>query len=320
LLGTLLFPALPSARAAAVPVTGLEVVVDDSVITSGEINAKLIQARPSVMARHSDDQAGYEQEMMKLQNEVVEGMVEDKLILREFVKSGYVTNVLEAFIDQDIENMIKAPPYLGDRAKLIETLHAQGLTLEAFRRVQRDNIILGYMKQQNLSDPHKILISPLKVEQYYQAHKNDFKVEDQVKLRMIFLPKSSDTSAAPPKDVGQEILSKIDSGVPFAEMASVYSSGSARSQGGDRGWVDRTIFKASLTAAAFALKPGKHSGVIDEPEGCYLLQVDEAKPAHVKDIKEVRDEIERTIRNSENIRLRKIWIDRLRRKSYVQFY
>jgi parvulin-like peptidyl-prolyl isomerase len=108
--------------------------------------------------------------------------------------------------------------------------------------------------------------------------------------------------------------------VPFAEMASVYSSDSHRAQGGDRGWWARKDFVPELRDVAFSLKPGQHSGVIEMPQACYLLMVEDVKLEHVKEMKEVRDDIERTLRNQENVRLRQLWMDRLRRKSYIKYF
>jgi parvulin-like peptidyl-prolyl isomerase len=311
-----LFQNLP---ARADVITGVAVVVNDSVITRGEILERRDEAAPTVATRFRDNQTAYQQAMMKLQDEVVEGLIQDKLILHSYVTSGYVTNVVEAFIDDEIQRRIKEQ-YYGDRTRLILSLHAKGQTYEMYRREQREKIIIEIMNQQNISNPHKILISPLKIEQYYQAHMDEFKMDDQVKLRMIILTNAPGAEPAAARRLGEEILRKIDSGVPFAEMAAVYSAGYQRSEGGDRGWVDRAYLKKSLTAVAFSLKPGQHSGVVEEPEGCYILMVEDAKSAHVKEMKEVRDDIERTLRNKENLRLHQLWIDRLKRKSYINYY
>ena len=300
-------------------VTAVAVVVNDSVITQGEIDANLAEGYPTLARMYGNNQPQLKLELHKLNDEIIESMVENKLILHDFVSSGYVTNVLEAFIDDRIQETIQQK-YYGDRARLIKSLHAEGLTYESWRRAQREQWIIRVMKEQNGSHPSKILISPLKIEQYYGSHMDEFKMDDQVKVRMIVLPETPDSPPGSVKKLGEEILTKIDSGVSFAEMAYVYSAGSQRALGGDRGWVDRNLFKPSLTTAAFALKPGQHSGVIEEPEACYLLMVEDAKPAHVKEMKEVRDDIERTLRNKENIRLRQLWLERLRRKTYIKYY
>ena len=307
----------PAARADVV--TAVAVVVNDSVVTLGEIEAAVAQAYPTLNNLYGTDQTRLQLEVKKLNDEVVESMIEDKLILHDFVSSGYVTNVLEAFIDDRINETIQQK-YYGDRARLIRSLYAEGLTYEQWRRSQREQWIIRVMKEQNSSHPSKILISPLKIEEYYDARKNEFKMDDQVKVRLIVLPQAADAAPGSAKKLAEEILAKIDSGTPFAEMAAVYSAGAQRAEGGERSWVKRNFFKPSLDKVAFSLKPGEHSGVIEEPEACYLMMVEDFKPAHTKTLEEVRDEITRTLLSQENERLFKRWIERLKRKSFVNYY
>jgi parvulin-like peptidyl-prolyl isomerase len=321
LLGLLVAGALllRSWAARAALLTAVSVAVNDSVITLGEIRSRATPLAVTAAKAHGDDDAAFSVEMQKFSDQVMKQMVEDKLVLHEFVTSGYMTNLLESFIDDQIQESIRTEFY-GDRARLIQTLHEQGLTYEEYRRSKRERIIIEAMNRENISAFRKIFISPLKVDQYYQAHKDDYKMKDQIKLRMITLPQTPDTPPGSAKRLAEEVLAKIDSGVPFTEMASVYTSGSQRAEGGDRGWIDRTSLKPSLTDVAFSLKPGQHSGVIEQPEACYLMMVEDVKPAHVKELSEVREEIERTLRNDESLRLRKLWIERLERKSYVRYY
>jgi parvulin-like peptidyl-prolyl isomerase len=300
-------------------VTAVAAVVNDSVITLGEIDTE-VSGPAQIMAKAAgNDHLRFETELAKLRDEAFEQSIENKLILHEFVSSGYVTNILEAFIDDRIRETIQHD-YYGDRARLIRTLRERGLTYEMFRRQEREKFIIQYMNYQNNSNLRRIIISPLKIEKYYQSHGDEFKKDDEVKIRMIVLPQSPDGPAGAAKQLGEEILAKIDSGIPFAEMASVYSSGSQRAEGGDRGWVDRKYFKPELADIAFSLKAGQHSGVIEQPEACYLMLVEDVKSAHVKDLSEVRTDIEHTIRDQESVRLRQLWIDRLKRKSFIRFY
>ncbi|HEX3719265.1 MAG TPA: peptidyl-prolyl cis-trans isomerase [Verrucomicrobiae bacterium] len=300
-------------------VTGISVVVDNSVITYAEIEDGVRPRVATALHMYGNDPQKYDDQVRKLESQEIERLVEDKLIVHEFTAAGYTTNVLEAFIDDRIHKEIQQD-YYGDRARLIKTLEAQGKTYEMFRRGEREKFIIEYMNYQNSSNPHKILISPLKIEQYYTAHKDDFKVDDQIHLRMIVITNGPDDAPEMARKVAEEIEAKIDSGVPFAEMAGVYSAGSQRAEGGDRGWVDRTYYKAELSKEAFALKPGHHSGVIELPEACYLMMVDESRPAHIRPLSEVRDDIERTLKDQENLRLRKEWIERLKRKSFIEYY
>ena len=300
-------------------VSGISVVVNDAVITYAEIEAEVEKGAGAAAKMYSTDPQKYDQEIQRLRSQGIELLVEDKLILHEFTAAAYATNVLEAFIDDTINDKIHRD-YFDDRTRLIQTLQAQNKTYEDYRREQREEFIIRYMKSQNNSSLHKILISPLKIQEYYDAHKEDYKVEDQVHLRMIVIPQEKDDPAGSAKMMGEEILSKIDAGVPFAEMAGVNSSGAQRSEGGDRGWVSRTDYKPELSSVMFSLKAGQHSGVIDLPEACYLMMAEDTRPAHIKAESEVRDDIERILSFQERDKLYKQWIERLKRKSFISYY
>ena len=181
-----------------------------------------------------------------------------------------------------------------------------------------DQYIVSALRAKNMA-PDKIIISPYKVETYYLAHQDDFKVEDQVKLRMIVLSRTSgdDTNAAV---LAAEILAKIKEGATFAEMATVYSQGSQRGQGGDWGWVERSVLRKELADVAFQQKPGQISDVIETPEACYLMLVEQKRPAHVKPLNEVRDEVEVTLRTQAQKQLEQQWIVKLKAKTFIRLF
>jgi parvulin-like peptidyl-prolyl isomerase len=133
---------------------------------------------------------------------------------------------------------------------------------------------------------------------------------------MIFLDKSKHEAG---DKLAKEINTKLDEGISFAEMATVYSDESQASQGGDRGWVERKKLRPELDAVAFSLKAGQRSGVIEQPEGYYLILVEEIHAAHIKPLDDVRGDIERNLTVTENARLRDKWISRLRAKSFVRY-
>ena len=103
-------------------------------------------------------------------------------------------------------------------------------------------------------------------------------------------------------------------------MATVYSDESQASQGGDRGWVERKKLRPELDAVAFSLKPGQRSSVIEQPEGYYLMLIEEIHATHIKSLDEVRGDIDRNLMVIENNRLRDKWISRLRAKSFVRYF
>ena len=295
------------------PPSGIFAIVDDVVITYDQVLNAVAPVEEIVRQQYATKPELYQQRMAELIRNSSDTLVEEQLILRDFDRSGY--NLPESFIEDEIQRRIKDS--YTDRRGLTKTLQAQGITFETFRKRIHDEIILGFMMQKNIAQ--NLIISPHKIELYYTQNQDKYKMEDQIKLRMIVINKSKD-SPDTAKKLAQEILVKLNAGAPFAEMASVYSEGSQRSQGGDWRWADRSTLRKELADTAFSLRPGQRSGVIETEEACWLMEVEDARTAHVKPLSEVRDEIEKTLVSAERARLRKKWIDRLKTKTFVRTF
>jgi hypothetical protein len=50
------------------------------------------------------------------------------------------------------------------------------------------------------------------------------------------------------------------------------------------------------------------------------MVVEQTRPAHVKPLNKVRDDIEATLRAQEQSRLEKQWIDGLKKKTFIRYF
>ncbi|MBI2948645.1 MAG: SurA N-terminal domain-containing protein [Verrucomicrobia bacterium] len=289
--------------------------VNDAVITYRDVQNRVAQDIEFLQRQYRTQPDVLNQRIDALVRTNIEELVEEQLILHEFKTAGY--NLPESYIDDEIDKDIRST--YTDRATLTKSLQAQGLTYEAYRTKLRERFILRAMWQHNV--PRDPLVSPHKIELYWIQNRDKFRVEDEVKLRMIVLTNRPNDRLYSPKKLSREILSKIKEGAPFAEMARIYSQGSQSNEGGDWNWVQRSVLRQDLAQIAFTLKPGDLSDVIESPDGsCYLMLVEGARRAHIKPLPEVRDEIEAALKAEETKRLRSKWIQRLRDKSFVVIY
>ena len=103
-------------------------------------------------------------------------------------------------------------------------------------------------------------------------------------------------------------------------MARSYSEGAQRAEGGLIDWLDLSAIDKSLAAELEHLKPGEDSGVIETSNAYILLHLEEHRPAHVRPLNEVRDEIERDLIRQERQRALDKWHGRLRDKTYIQSF
>jgi peptidyl-prolyl cis-trans isomerase SurA len=292
---------------------GISAIVHDAIITHQQIENYSMAGAEQLQRQFYNQPEKLDQELLKLQQDNMERLVQDRLILHEFETSGYTNNLPESIIDQELEESIRKK-FSDNRITFTKTLQAEGLTYEQYRKQFRENLIIEAMQYKNVFG--EIIISPHKVEAYYLQHTNDFMVEDQVKLRMIVLSKSADDNGQS-RRLADEIESKLKEGASFGEMASVYSQGSQRNEGA---WFENSKLRKELAEAAKPLKPGQRSGIIETPEAVYLMLVEDKRAAYVRPLAEVRDEIEGALLKEEHNRLQKQWIDRLRRKTYVRYF
>ncbi len=294
---------------------GIAAKVNGKIITQEEIASAIsVDDRQLLLRQYGRQTALLEEKQRQLQQDALDQLVERELILHEFETAGY--QLPESVIDEYMRGIIRER--FGDELNLVKELQLKGRTKESFRREIRADYIVQAMRQKNVSA--SVLVSPYKIETYYEQNTNQFRVEDQIRLRMIFVANTPTRTPQVTRELAEEILAKIEGGASFKEMAAVYSDGAQRVEAGDWGWIEPSKLNEDLVKVAEKLKPGEHSGVIELSNGCYLMLVEEFRAEHIRSLGEVRDEIEKTLLLQERQRLYKQWIERLKAKSYVSYY
>jgi peptidyl-prolyl cis-trans isomerase D len=138
-------------------------------------------------------------------------------------------------------------------------------------------------------------ISDADVQAYYNAHRDQYQVKEQVKVRhiLIAVPAGADAKTdAAGKAKAEDILKQIKAGGNFADLASKNSDDpGSKTQGGELGWLDRGKTVPEFDKVAFTLAPGQTSDLVKTQFGYHILQVEEKKTAHLRPISEVKAEI-----------------------------
>jgi parvulin-like peptidyl-prolyl isomerase len=271
-------------RAASETVNGIVAVVHDSVVTLGEVDIMTLPAQEVLVRQYRSQPELYLKKVSDARNDNLEQLLERQLILCDFNstfsqadRQALIDKEINKEVDQELEAEIRSR-YSGNRMTLIQTLQAQGITLERHRQQIHDRIIISWLRQKNISS--ELIVSPHRVEVYYQAHREEFKVQEEVKLRMIVLKSPGDNEASRTERLTEDILTKLKEGATFTEMATIHSEGSQRGQGGDLGWQEVARLNKHLGDTAASLQAGQHSGVLSRSAGddYWVLQYDKGVP------------------------------------------
>lgn len=294
---------------------GIAAVAEGKIITVDDIRREIAPMVPELQ-RNARNERDFNQRLEALQDDTIQQLIDRVLIVKDFysdekrrIPSSYVDNA----VDENIINQFE-----GDRSKFLAYLRSRGLTLREYRREVEEDIIYNYMRGQKRKSA--TIVSPVKVQEFYEENKQEFYQEDSVKLRLIQFQRKDGRTDRDLIALAARVQARIDVGQDFDEIAKEVSEDSRRSRGGDWGWLDRSGLKPEFSDPLFKLAEGETTHPIILPEGVFLLHAEERKYAGIQAIDSVREQIERILISREARRAQEAWLERLRRNSYVKLY
>jgi peptidyl-prolyl cis-trans isomerase SurA len=239
-------------------------VVDNEIITESELDfqTNLLASR-----------YGVSPDSPELRKQTLNSMIEEKLAYAQAnIDSITVTDdEVEKRIDYQINLFIQQ---YGSKER-VEQVY--GMSIEKIKHELRDdvrkNLMVQKLREKNFGN---IEATRRDVEEFFNKFKDSLGViPEKVKIAHIYRsPRTSKETKEKARKFAQAILDSIKNGADFAEMAKKYSEdpGSAK-EGGDLGFVKRGVFYPEFEAAAFALKPGEISDVVESPVGFHIIQL-----------------------------------------------
>ena len=139
------------------------------------------------------------------------------------------------------------------------------------------------------------------IRKYYGEHQTEFGTAEQRHAAHILIAVPAQASEADKKaarEKAESILQQVkQSPAKFAELAKKYSAdpGSA-ANGGDLGLFGRGMMVKPFEDAAFSLKPGEISGVVQSDFGFHIIKLLEVKAARIPPLEEVKGNIVQKIK------------------------
>jgi parvulin-like peptidyl-prolyl isomerase len=299
---------------------GIAAIVNDDIVTISQLR-ELTRAREMAM-REMFSGEDLTREVAKMRESALQDLIDRQLIIQEFRKREF--NIPEHVVDDRIRSIIMQE-FGGDRQAFIRTLQAQGYSLNRFRELERDKIIVQAMRQANAKED--FIITPKQVQAFYDRNKGAYTTPEEIRLRMIVLREGSSESMldsdlpieGDKRAMAQEIRDKLVGGADFARMAAMYSEDPSTADiGGDWGWIQRDTLNAELTRAAFSLGAGQISPVVQLGDSYYIMLVEERKSASVKPLAEVKEQIEMNLLQEERAKAQERWMKTLRQNAFIR--
>ncbi len=209
----------------------------------------------------------------ELKKRVLNSMIEDKLVYAQADIDSI--KISEEEINQRIEYQINVFTQQYGSIEKIEQVY--GMSLSKIKRELRDDVKKNLMVQKIQQKKFgNVNATRREVERFYYQFKDSLGIiPEKVRIAHIFRkPEASKETIKKYYDFANAIRDSIINGADFAIMAKKYSEDPASaSKGGDLGFVKKGVFYPEFEAAAFALKVGEVSPVIETPVGLHIIQL-----------------------------------------------
>jgi len=250
----------------AAPVDGIEVVVNDDVITHDELDKRVIS-----VTRMLQRQKTALPEKGVLARQVLERMIMEMLQAQYAKESGL--RIDDAQLDKTIQRIAqqnKFPTVAAFRAKLEE----EGTDFKEFREEIRNEIISVRLREREVDS--KLVISENDVDNYLsnQARQEGKGEELQLAHILVVVPEQASSDKIQSyRSRADQALAKLHGGAPFAQVAAGYSDAQDALKGGELGWRPADRLPPLFAEALQKMKPGDVSAVLRSPSGFHIVKL-----------------------------------------------
>lgn len=203
-----------------------------------------------------------------------------------------------------------------------QALEQQQITVEQLRADTRPELTVDKMLQDELAS--KVAVNPAQVSDFYQKNPDKFQQSERVRASHILIPVPPNADAAAKQQArtqAEAVLKDVKAGKDFAALARQASQdpGSAPNAG-DLGFFERGQMVGPFEQAAFSLKPGETSELVETQFGFHIIKVVDKQPSRAVPLDEVRPQIEQVLEGQNRQQQAQAFVETLKAKGKVEIY
>lgn len=264
------------------------VKVNDSVLTGSEFSKILVR-------KFTEQDIKYPKE--EIISVLKKQIVEDFIIQSIFNNYAEENNLLvkKEFLDEEFNSFVSKYP---DKDSFEIFLNESGQNKAAFRLLLKDQILRDLVKT-DLFKKNEFTVDQASIATYYNQNKDQFKSEDQIKIKQIVFESEED---------GVKVLEllKKDKNKNFESFAEKYSLGPEKVNGGDLGWINISSFPAFEEASKSSI--GEVTDIIKSENGYHIFKIVDKRKASIKTLAEAEDIIKTQLLNNKKTEFLNTWI------------
>jgi peptidyl-prolyl cis-trans isomerase SurA len=326
ILSTALFSATVAAQLAPpkrpsgpVEVNGIAGKVNGRVITNNQISFMLAPVFGQLATQYPRRGPQFEAKFNEAKSNIIQELVDRQIILDEFKQLG--AYIKPNLIDDEVKRQIREL-YNGDEVKFREELKRSRLTMEGYRTMTKEKMVVQSMRAQQFSDAPPPL--PNEIQKEYNEIKASLRdvSKDVISFQKIFIPASDpENPLATPETqlvLAEDLAKQLADGKDFAELAKAHSKDAFFESGGIQNDVPRPDLSPEFAAILFESPVGKVVGPMMDPQGFTLVKPIKIVFGPSPPLGGVRDMVEERVRKKKTSQQYERWITAKRKRAMIE--
>jgi peptidyl-prolyl cis-trans isomerase C len=304
--------AAPAATAAATSPDDILAKVNGTAITRGEVD----RAVAVLVSQNRLPKPANAEQAKQSQDATLDQLVTAELLYQAGMKKE-IKDLDKKVADRVAVNKGKFP----SPAEFESALKSSGLTEKDLTDITRKDIVITNLVETDIAP--KVTVKDEEIQKFYDQNKEKyFKQEEGVRASHILI--SADAKATPDekqkaKEKAEAIRKRIVAGEDFAALAKTDSSCPSSKQGGDLGFFNHGQMVEPFEKAAFALKPGDVSDVVETQFGYHIIKVTDKKAGGYVPFSEAKEKIQNFLKSQKMQKAIADYSDDLKKKAAIEY-
>ncbi len=275
--------------------------VNESGITSDQLQKTFLNA----ISRYDDktlsnlDQSA----IVSFKKNILDQLIDYELLYQQAQKEKVKIHNDEINLEIDkIKDNFSSPEEFN------EALKANNITLVQLKDDIKRQLMINSILEETRN---QISITDDELLEYYNENKESLFEPEQVHARHILVETAEEAN---------NLLLQLKEGLTdFAELAIEKSIGPSAPSGGDLGFFARGQMVKEFEEAAFSLKPGEISGVVQTQFGYHIIKCEDKKEEYSPTFEEAEEKISNTLRNQKENEGISALISKLREEAVIVY-
>jgi len=312
-------PQPPARPSGPIEVNGIAAKVNGRVITKNQVSFMLAPVYAQLVAQFPRRGPQFEVKFKEAKTGIIQELVDRQIILDEFKQLGAF--IKPNLIDDEIKRQVREL-YNGDEVKFREELKRSRLTMEGYREMTKEKMVVQSMRAQQFADAPPPL--PNETEKEYNEIKPSLRdvTKDVITFQKIFIPAGdpADPSITPEAQLAlaENLAKQLGEGKDFTELAKANSKDAFAETGGLQENVPRTDLSPEFSAIIFEAPVGKIVGPLLDRQGFTIvkpIKIDLGPSPPLDD--KVRGMVEERVRRKKTSEQYERWIESKRKRAMI---